>query len=179
MNVKSIGINSYSYEPIKIYNYGESDNGDPSYDVYIGHYTSISENLKIVINDGNHWYNTGTTFPFKGFGIPSKSHGDVIIGSDVWIGRDVTIMSGIKIGDGAVIAASSHVVKNVEPYTVCGGNPAKFIKHRFDKELIDKFLELKWWNYPPHIVDSIVPYLKQEPTADIIEHIKNMLELKK
>ena len=171
--VKSIGTRSYAHEPIKIYAYGEETNDNPTYNVYIGNYTSISHNCKIVTYDGHHQYKSGTNFPFSN--TPNKSNGDVIIGSDVWIGRDVTIMSGVTIRDGAVIAANSHVVKDVEPYAIYGGNPAKFIKYRFDKELINKFLELKWWNYPEHSVNSIVPYLKQEPTLEIILNIKILL----
>lgn len=171
--VKSIGTRSYAHEPIKIYAYGEETNHNPTYNVYIGNYTSISHNCKIVTYDVHHQYKSGTNFPFSN--TPNKSNRNVIIGSDVWINRDVTIMSGVIIGDGAVIAANSHVVKDIEPYSICGGNPAKFIKHRFDKELIDKFLQLKWWNYPPHIVDLIVPYLKQEPTLDIVTYIENLL----
>jgi virginiamycin A acetyltransferase len=80
---------------------------------------------------------------FDGYGHPGTK-GNVIIGNDVWIGSNVTIMSGVTIGDGAVIANNSHVVKNVEPYTLVGGNPAKLIKYRFSKEQIEKLLKIKW-----------------------------------
>ena len=169
MLVKSMGTRSYARSPIQIYAYGEENNNNLDYNVYIGNYTSISDNLKIVLYNGWHDYTSGTNFPFSG--ISSKSSGNVIIGNDIWIGRDVTIMSGVTIGDGAVIAANSHVVRDVEPYSVVGGNPAKFIKYRFDKELIDKFLELKWWDYPEDVVNSIIPYLRQKPTLDIINKI--------
>lgn len=174
--VKSIGTRSYAHEPIKIYAYGEETNDNPTYNVYIGNYTSISHNCKIVTYDGHHQYKSGTNFPFAG--TSNKSRGDVRIGSDVWIGRDVTIMSGVTIGDGAVIATNSHIVKDIEPYSIWGGNPAKFIKHRFDKKLIDKFLEVKWWDYPEHIVNLIIPYLQQEPTLEIISNIKTVLSKK-
>lgn len=171
--VKSIGTKSYTYDPIKIYAYGEENNDNPEYNVHIGNYTSISQNCKIITYEGHHHHTNGSTFPF--YQINSKSNGDVIIGSDVWIGRDVTIMSGVTIGDGAVIAANSHVVKDVEPYSIYGGNPAKFIKYRFDKELIDKFLQLKWWDYPEHIVDLIIPYLQQRATLDTVLNIERIL----
>jgi virginiamycin A acetyltransferase len=77
--------------------------------------------------------------------LPFK--GDTVIGNDVWIGQNVTIMPGIKIGDGAIIAANSTVVKSVEPYTIYGGNPAKFIKKRFSDEKIEFLLKLQWWNW--------------------------------
>lgn len=73
--------------------------------------------------------------------------GNVIIGNDVWIGENVTIMSGITIGDGSVIANNSHIVKNVVPYSLFGGNPAKLIKYRFSKKQIESLLEIKWWNW--------------------------------
>src|SRR5690606_1387233 len=98
-----------------------------------------------------------TTYPFNIFGggwekvtptldqLPFK--GDTVIGNDVWIGQNVTIMPGIKIGDGAIIAANSTVVKNVEPYAIYGGNPAEFIKKRFRDETIQLLLKLKWWDW--------------------------------
>ena len=77
--------------------------------------------------------------------LPFK--GDTVIGNDVWIGQNVTIMPGVKIGDGAIIAANSTVVKSVEPYTIYGGNPAKYIKKRFSDEKIEFLLKLQWWNW--------------------------------
>lgn len=77
--------------------------------------------------------------------LPFK--GDTVIGNDVWIGQNVTIMPGVKIGDGAIIATNSTVVKSVEPYTIYGGNPAKFIKKRFSDEKVEFLLKLQWWNW--------------------------------
>jgi acetyltransferase-like isoleucine patch superfamily enzyme len=73
--------------------------------------------------------------------------GDIIIGNDVWIGAKSTIMSGVKIGDGAIVAAGALVTKDVEPYSVVGGNPAKLLKYRFDKQQIADLLEIAWWNW--------------------------------
>jgi virginiamycin A acetyltransferase len=70
-----------------------------------------------------------------------------VIGNDVWIGQNVTIMPGVKVGDGAIIAANSTVVKSIEPYTIYGGNPAKFIKKRFSDEKTQFLLKLQWWNW--------------------------------
>jgi acetyltransferase-like isoleucine patch superfamily enzyme len=78
-------------------------------------------------------------------GLTTK--GDVVIGNDVWIGDNVTIMSGVTVGDGAIIAAYSHIVKDVEPYSVVGGNPGKFIRYRFRKDQIEKLLQIKWWDW--------------------------------
>ncbi len=89
--------------------------------------------------------------------LPHK--GDTIIGSDVWIGRESIIMPGVKIGDGAIIAAYSVVVKDVPAYTVYGGNPARFIKERFDAELKDLLLRYQWWNLEPEKLVEILPVL--------------------
>ena len=86
--------------------------------------------------------------------LPRK--GDTIIGSDVWIGRESIIMPGVKIGDGAIIAAYSVVVKDVPAYTVYGGNPARFIKERFDAELKDLLLRYQWWNLEPEKLVEIL-----------------------
>ena len=90
---------------------------------------------------------------------PATTKGDVIIGNDVWIADNVTIMSGVTIGDGSVIACNSHVVKDVEPYTLVGGNPAKFIKYRFTKEQIEKLLQIKWWEWDDSKINKFVPLL--------------------
>ena len=123
----------------------------------IGKFCAIAEGVKFIMNGANHRMDGITTYPFNIFGhgwekvtptieqLPFK--GDTVIGNDVWIGQNVTIMPGIKIGDGAIIAANSTVVKSVEPYTIYGGNPAKFIKKRFSDEKIEFLLKLQWWNW--------------------------------
>ena len=110
----------------------------------IGNFCSIASNVNIYLG-GNHRTDFITTYPFgtihqnifNSFESPGHpaTKGDVIIGNDVWIASDVNIMSGVTIGDGAVIANGSHVVKNVEPYSLVGGNPAKLIKYRFTKHI--------------------------------------------
>ena len=109
------------------------------------------------MNGANHRMDGISTYPFNIFGggwervtptveqLPFK--GDTVIGNDVWIGENVTIMPGVKIGNGAIIATNSTVVKNVEPYNIYGGNPAKFIKKRFSDEHIELLLNLQWWNW--------------------------------
>jgi acetyltransferase-like isoleucine patch superfamily enzyme len=136
--------------------------------LYIGHFCSIGTNVKIYLG-GNHNTHYVTTYPFghihenifnnfDGKGSPSTK-GDVIIGNDVWIADNVTIMSGVTIGDGAVICNNSHVIKNVEPYSISGGNPCKFIKYRFTKEQIDKLLEIKWWYWDDIKINKFTPLL--------------------
>ena len=134
----------------------------------VGKFCSIAGNVNIYLG-GNHRMDWVTTYPFghihqntfnnfNGEGHPSTK-GDVIIGNDVWIGNNVTIMSGVIIGDGAVIANNSHVVKNVEPYSLVGGNPAKLIKYRFSKEQIEKLLEIKWWDWNDEKINQFTPLL--------------------
>lgn len=136
--------------------------------IEIGNFCSIGLNLKKYLG-GNHRTDWVTTYPFghinkgifnnfDGNGHPSTK-GDVIIGNDVWIGDNVTIMSGVTIGDGAVIANNSHVVKNVEQYSLVGGNPAKFIKYRFTFEQIEKLLEIKWWYWDDEKINKFTPLL--------------------
>lgn len=93
------------------------------------------------------------------------------IGNDVWLGRDVTIISGTTIGNGSVIAANSHVVKDIEPYSIYGGNPAKFIRYRFSKEIIEMLLELQWWNYDDFIIEKIYPFLLEIPNEETFNKI--------
>lgn len=123
----------------------------------IGKFCAIAENIRFIMNGANHRMDGITTYPFNIFGsgwekvTPSTEElpfkGDTVIGNDVWIGQNVTIMPGVKIGDGAIIAANSTVTKNIEPYAIYGGNPAKFIKKRFSDEKIERLLKLQWWNW--------------------------------
>ena len=88
-----------------------------------------------------------------------KTNGDIIIGNDVWIGDNVTIISGVIIGDGSIIATNSHVTSNVKPYSIVGGNPAKLIKYRFDDEIIQKLLEIKWWDWDTEKIKNFASVL--------------------
>lgn len=117
--------------------------------ISIGNYTSIAHDVKFLLNM-DHDYLSISTYPISmciNNEIPFKirKKGTILIGNDVWIGRGSTILPDIKIGNGAVIAANSVVTKDIEPYSIVGGNPAKFIKYRFDKDSIDKLNKIKWW----------------------------------
>ena len=98
-----------------------------------------------------------------GKSYPSK--GDTIIGNDVWIGHDATIMPGVHIGDGAIIATKAVVTKDVEPYTIVGGNPAKPIRKRFSEATISKLLQLKWWNWEIEKITQNIEKLTSHPEA--------------
>jgi acetyltransferase-like isoleucine patch superfamily enzyme len=136
--------------------------------IIIGKYCSIAGGVSIFLG-GNHRPDWITTYPFSALtetwpeaagiaGCP-KSNGDVRIGNDVWLGGFSTIMSGIAIGDGAVVAACSVVTKDVAPYTIVGGNPARLIRHRFGEMTIKRLMKVKWWEWSENDIRSIVPYL--------------------
>jgi len=154
----------------------------------IGKFCSIADNVTVFLG-GNHSIEWFTTFPFGTINkdvfnkiIPQKErlnnkrNRDVIIGNDVWIGGCVTIMSGIKIGDGAVIARNSHVIRNVKPYSVVGGNPAEFLYYRFDSETIKKLLELKWWDFEDNIINELTPYICSNDIDKLIEESKRFIK---
>lgn len=136
----------------------------------IGKFCAIASGTKFIMGAANHRISSVTTYPFHVFGgewskrtpehlsqLPYK--GDIVIGNDVWIGRESTILPGVKIGDGAIIGAYSVVTKNVSPYSVVGGNPAQFIKKRFDDVLIDILLKLQWWDFAPEKLVEFLPLL--------------------
>ena len=153
----------------------------------IGKFCSIASGTKFIMGSANHRLGSVTTYPFNVFGgswqentpdhmsqLPFK--GDIVIGNDVWIGRESIIMPGVKIGDGAIIAACSVVTKDVEPYSVVGGNPASFIKKRFNDELIELLLEFKWWDLPPEKLVAVLPLLCDFDLEKVTKKIKEMIE---
>ena len=122
----------------------------------IGKFCMIASDVKFIMNGANHLTNALSTYTFAIFGngwekaMENKTYpkkGDINIGNDVWIGYNATILAGVTIGDGAIIATNSTVIKDVEPYSIVGGNPAVEIKKRFSEDTIAKLLELKWWNW--------------------------------
>jgi len=162
-----LNIAEFTYgEPIVI------DYGEVGVKVDIGKFCSIAKGVQIYLG-GNHDYNRVTTYPLKAKLLnekvePPKSNGNVSIGSDVWLGRDVTIMSGITIGNGAVIAANSVVTKNVEAFSIVGGNPAKLIKYRFAKEIIEELEKIQWWNWELEKIKSNIELLSSKKVEEFI-----------
>ncbi|MGB3209077.1 MAG: CatB-related O-acetyltransferase [Desulforhopalus sp.] len=141
----------------------------------IGKYCSIGPNVEIVLV-GDHRTDFVTTYPFSVFfeeyrhlkGYP-RHRGDVVIGNDVWLCYGARILSGTTIGDGAVIGMNAVVTKDIPPYAVVVGNPAKIIRYRFKPEIIEKLLSIKWWAWPHDKVLKAAPYLANE---DIDKFIK-------
>ncbi|TDY11368.1 CatB-related O-acetyltransferase [Meridianimaribacter flavus] len=138
----------------------------------IGKFCMIASGATFIMNGGNHLTEATSAYPFAIFGgawqhamddktYPTK--GNTIIGNDVWIGHDATIMPGVTIGDGAIIATKAVVTKSVEPYTIVGGNPAKPIKKRFSEDTISKLLELKWWDWEIEKITKNVNKLTSHP----------------
>lgn len=126
----------------------------------IGKFCQLAYGTKFVLSDANHQMSGFSTFPFFIFGtmaegcpewadytldLPNK--GDTVIGNDVWFGHEAMVMPAVTIGDGAIVAARSVVVKDVPPYTIVGGNPAKIIRKRFPDEIVDQLLKIQWWNW--------------------------------
>lgn len=134
----------------------------------VGQFCSIAAGVHIFLG-GNHRSDWVTTFPFSHFrddwptaaGIPGHpaTRGDVVIGNDVWIGFGATILSGVSIGDGAVIGAKAMVSRSVPPYAVVAGNPARIARHRFDQPTVERLLALRWWDWPESKISRLMPRL--------------------
>jgi virginiamycin A acetyltransferase len=144
----------------------------------IGKFCMIASGVTFIMNGANHLTNALTTYPFAIFGngwenamegklYPQK--GDIIIGNDVWIGYNATIMAGVTIGDGAIIAANATVIKNVSPYSIVGGNPGIEIKKRFSEQTITKLLEIKWWDWGIEKITKNVQNLTDVNIDSILE----------
>ncbi len=177
----TVGRYTYGIEHVTVRQWGEGAS------LKIGSFCSIAASIMVFLG-GNHKMDWSTTYPFghinqETFGDHSANkkysptypftNGDVVIGHDVWVGDRVTIMSGVTIGTGAVIAANSHVIKDVAPYEIVGGNPAKHIKYRFGKDIQDLLLELKWWELSVESLREVAPELCQLPTVELL---KNLIE---
>lgn len=153
----------------------------------IGRFCSIASGTRFIMGSANHRISSVTAYPFNVFGgawtentpphlsqLPFK--GDTVVGNDVWIGRESVIMPGVHIGDGAIIAARSVVARDVEPYTVAGGNPARPIKKRFGQELTALLLELRWWDMEPEALTDILPVLCDSDLNAAERAIRQILE---
>jgi len=155
-------IGDYTYGHPEVLSYGEGAR------LRIGKFCSIASQVRIFLG-GNHRTDWTTTYPFAAFigdwpeaagiaGAPT-SKGDVVVGNDVWIGHGATILSGVRIGDGAAIGAMAVVTKDVPDYAVVAGNPARVVRMRFDDATIGRLIQLKWWDWPAEQVRANLPVL--------------------
>lgn len=158
-----IGAGTYGRPDIRFYGEGST--------LKIGNYCSIAGDVTILLG-GEHHLDWVSSYPFSVYAEGAQdlpgyplTKGDVVIGSDVWIGYGALILSGVKIGDGAVIAARSLVNKNVEPYSIVGGVPAKHLRYRFPEETIKKLLEIQWWNWSEEKIRA-ARHLLQSPNIE-------------
>lgn len=160
------------------------------YDFYgdkliIGKFCQIAAGVNFTMNGANHQMNAASTYPFyifKGWQqkaptlleLPFK--GDTTVGNDVWIGQNTTILPGVKIGNGAIIGANSTVGSDVAPYTIVVGNPARFVRKRFDEELVNLLQKLKWWDLPIGEINKLIPILSDSNLENVKVKLKNRVQ---
>lgn len=157
---KNVEVGDFTYGIPNVQTWGENAK------LHIGKFCSIGKNVQIMMG-GEHHTEWCTTYPFNvlmgdHFGASerlTKTKGDAWIGNDVWIGQDAKILSGVRIGDGAVIGTGAVVTKNVRPYEIVGGVPAKVIRLRFDPDDIHTLLALKWWDWSVEKIAEALPLL--------------------
>lgn len=152
----------------------------------IGKFCSIACGTKFLFNCANHTLKSLSTYTFPLFYEEWKleksnittawdNKGDIVIGNDVWIGYEAVIMAGVHIGDGAIIAARAVVTKDVPPYTIVGGTPAKEIRKRFDAEVIEQLLILKWWDWSTDKIHQCLPYIAEGKLDELLAMKKDRL----
>jgi acetyltransferase-like isoleucine patch superfamily enzyme len=134
--------------------------------VKIGAFCSIADGVEILLN-GNHRTDWVSTYPFRlQLQMPGMIHdghptsrGPVTIGNDVWLGRGALILSGVTIGDGAVVGTRAVVTRDVAPYSIVAGNPARHVRYRFDQDVIEALVRVRWWDWPENKIRGSIPAL--------------------
>ena len=151
----------------------------------IGKFCAIAKGIEFIMNGANHRINSITTYPFNIMGngweksalslSELKLKGDTIVGNDVWIGQNVTVLPAVHIGDGAIIGANSVVAKDIPPYSVAVGNPCEVKRKRFDEDLIEYLLQIKWWDWN---TEKIFKNMEALCSGDLSK-IKNIVDYNK
>lgn len=166
-------IGEGTYGGLKAFRWDEKTN------LTIGNYTSFSFDVKVLLG-GEHRTDWVTTYPFSALWpqaahIPGhpKTRGDIEIGSDVWFGAEAMVLSGVKIGHGAVIGARAVVTTDVAPYGIYVGSPAVFKRERFDPSVIDGLLEIAWWGWPKERISNALPFLLNQNIQTFIDAVKD------
>ncbi len=156
-------------------------NGDK---LIIGKFCQIAAGVEFVMNGANHQMSAVSTFPFytlEGWNMKPPAaadlplKGDTVIGNDVWIGQNATIMPGVHIGDGAIIGANAVVARDVDPYSIVAGNPARLIRKRFDDEMIELLEKFAWWDKSIEEINELIPIL----TSGDFEMVRRELMVRK
>lgn len=144
----------------------------------IGNYCSIGQDVFFILAS-EHPYRGFSTFPFKSMlgiqKLEAKSKGDIIVGDDVWIGRGVIINSGVNIGRGAIIASGAVVARDVEPYSIVGGNPAKHIKYRFSEPIREKLMKIDFENLDLDVIKKNIDVAYTELTEENVDEVLKVL----
>lgn len=167
--------NLYSIDKESYIVHGLVENSDEAYskkgrmvhNLQIGRYCSIAQEIHFLIGRGKNYTRVSTSNAQILHSAPDvrkkyREKGSIIIENDVWIGRNVTIMSGVTVHNGAIIAANSHVVKDVPPYAIMGGNPAKVVGYRFEQDIIDKSQMIQWWYWPDEKILENAAYFNDD-----------------
>jgi acetyltransferase-like isoleucine patch superfamily enzyme len=147
--------------------------------VRVGAYCSIAAGVQVILG-GEHRTDWVTTFPFTEIdprfahikGHP-RTKGDINIGNDVWIGRDAFILSGVTIGDGAVVAARALVSRDVPPYAIVAGNPATLLRYRFAADVIERLVKAAWWTWPAERIEAAVPSLLSTDVLTFLDAVES------
>jgi len=168
-------VDPTSYGPFHVAHY----QGDAPNEIRVGRYCSIADGVKFFIG-GNHRPDWASTYPFRFMlGLPQAgadghpaSNGPILVGNDVWIGENAVILSGVTIGDGAVVGTQAVVTRDVRPYAIVAGNPAREVRRRFPDDQVDALLALRWWDWPAAEIREIVPLLNGAPVGALIDYGK-------
>ena len=166
---KKVIVGKHTYGTLNIFSWGAENEL-----LKIGSFVSIADNVKILLG-GNHYFNYLFTYPFKYQFLKEKveawSKGPIIIQNDVWIGMDSMILSGVTIGQGAIITARSLVITDVPPYSIVGGSPAKIIKYRFNSEVIEKLLKIDFSKIDYSFIIKNIDKLYMQLNEDFLNEI--------